>query len=474
MSSCAFVIVALVPIDGSPTTRGVRASVRSMEAAARAVAVARGEPLGASSVAAAVERDRARSFRTSAIRPDPRVPARRSRSPSRCAIATPPRGRQTGARGGEALVSPLRRGGSRSSRGTVCVRFCPSDLPAGGGDVVPMTVDGASAHRHVHREARPGARRCLGWFSTHGAAGRFVPAARHRGSRRGLWVDDGPAAIVAQRRGAGRGARHEHGPAELGRGRRCAGAARLSLARRRTATRSCGTARAFRSRATSRRVATSRSRVNVRAPESRGRLPPGVGHGPGRWHRLVLGSRGPAEERRSSRVWDGVTIYGKGWGHGIGLSQWGAQGWAQGAAGGPRLTGEQIVAKYFPGARLATQPITQPFRVLLSAPSTGCVGNTIANVARMESAGGMRLVNNSDQTDRVRRDRAEPAAAVLERRRNARRAQRVVARDRLRGRRHAHARAQAGLGPDLHRREGPRLPRQRSASVCARAAICRS
>ncbi len=95
------------------------------------------------------------------------------------------------------------------------------------------------------------------------------------------------------------------------------------------------------------------------------------------------------------RVQDGVTFYGKGWGHGIGLSQWGAQGWAEGATG-VRLTGEQIVAKYFPGAELATQPITKPFRVLLSAPSTGCVGRTIDDVARMHSAGGMRLVNTLD------------------------------------------------------------------------------
>ena len=112
-------------------------------------------------------------------------------------------------------------------------------------------------------------------------------------------------------------------------------------------------------------------------------------------------------------IWDGVRIYGKGWGHGIGLSQWGAQGWAQGAAG-VRLTGEQIVAKYFPGAQLSKQPITQPFRVLISAPSTGCVGNTIANVARMESAGGMRLVNNADQTVVYTETGPQRAASVLE------------------------------------------------------------
>ena len=97
-------------------------------------------------------------------------------------------------------------------------------------------------------------------------------------------------------------------------------------------------------------------------------------------------------------VGDGVTFYGKGWGHGIGLSQWGAQGWAEGAAG-VRLTGEQIVAKYFPGADLATQPATLPFRVLLSAPSTGCVGRTIYDQARMWSAGGMRIVDELDPTN---------------------------------------------------------------------------
>jgi len=90
-----------------------------------------------------------------------------------------------------------------------------------------------------------------------------------------------------------------------------------------------------------------------------------------------------------------ITLYGKGWGHGIGLSQWGAQGWAQGVTG-TRLTGEEIVAHYFPLATPSTQPETKPFRVLLSAPSTGCVGRIIANVARMSSAGGMLLVNDAD------------------------------------------------------------------------------
>jgi len=90
-----------------------------------------------------------------------------------------------------------------------------------------------------------------------------------------------------------------------------------------------------------------------------------------------------------------LTLYGKGWGHGIGLSQWGAQGWAEGATG-VRLNGEQIVQHYFPLASLGTQPETKPFRVLISYPSTGCVGRTIWNSAQMSSAGGMRLVNDAD------------------------------------------------------------------------------
>jgi len=92
---------------------------------------------------------------------------------------------------------------------------------------------------------------------------------------------------------------------------------------------------------------------------------------------------------------DGVTFYGSGWGHGSGLSQWGAQGWAQGATG-VRLNGEQIALRYFPGATLGTQPPSKPFRVLLSSPSTGCVGRTVHDYARMSSAGGMRLVNDLD------------------------------------------------------------------------------
>jgi SpoIID/LytB domain protein len=133
--------------------------------------------------------------------------------------------------------------------------------------------------------------------------------------------------------------------------------------------------------------------VNVRAPSTNGTYTLAwdlVQEGAG-W----FSGSGVAMKTEHVVVGDGVTFYGKGLGHGIGLSQWGAQGWAQGAAG-PRLSAEEILAKYFPGADLVARPSASAFRVLISAPSTGCVGQTIGDVARMSSEGGMRLVSPGD------------------------------------------------------------------------------
>src|SRR5439155_900086 len=47
-------------------------------------------------------------------------------------------------------------------------------------------------------------------------------------------------------------------------------------------------------------------------------------------------------------VVSGVVFYGSGFGHGVGMSQYGANGLAYGVTGRP-YTGEQIVAQYFPG-----------------------------------------------------------------------------------------------------------------------------
>jgi len=135
--------------------------------------------------------------------------------------------------------------------------------------------------------------------------------------------------------------------------------------------------------------------VSVRAPQNNGTYTLA-------WDLVQEGTgwfSGNAVAMKTERivVGDGVTLYGRGWGHGVGLSQWGAQGWAEGAVG-PRLSGEEILAKYFPGADLVSLPSAPSFRVLLSAPSNGCVGSTIGDTASLSSEGGMRLVNDADPT----------------------------------------------------------------------------
>ena len=102
-------------------------------------------------------------------------------------------------------------------------------------------------------------------------------------------------------------------------------------------------------------------------------------------------------------VQPGVTFYGKGYGHGVGMSQWGAQGWATGVTGSA-LTGEQIVATYYPGTTLtvvdAATNARGPMRVLLSVPSStgsaSCGGTALsAWFVNVRSTGGFRVVNEA-------------------------------------------------------------------------------
>ena len=99
----------------------------------------------------------------------------------------------------------------------------------------------------------------------------------------------------------------------------------------------------------------------------------------------------------------GVTFYGKGFGHGVGMSQYGAQGWATGASG-PALTGEQIIAHYYTGTTLTTVDYATnprgPMRVLLSSPSSSgganCGGTFMSSwLADLRSAGGFKVVNEA-------------------------------------------------------------------------------
>ncbi|HVV77775.1 MAG TPA: SpoIID/LytB domain-containing protein [Mycobacteriales bacterium] len=64
------------------------------------------------------------------------------------------------------------------------------------------------------------------------------------------------------------------------------------------------------------------------------------------------------------------TIQGRGFGHGHGLSQWGAYGAAKVAD----LSSNQILHFYYPHTTLATEPVTQELRVLLTAADAPAKG----------------------------------------------------------------------------------------------------
>ena len=52
-------------------------------------------------------------------------------------------------------------------------------------------------------------------------------------------------------------------------------------------------------------------------------------------------------------------VTGKGWGHGVGMSQWGAYGYAQHG-----WSWKRILAHYYPGTQVAPAPVSR-VRVLL-------------------------------------------------------------------------------------------------------------
>jgi SpoIID/LytB domain protein len=81
------------------------------------------------------------------------------------------------------------------------------------------------------------------------------------------------------------------------------------------------------------------------------------------------------------------SITGHGFGHGHGLSQWGAYGAAKVAD----LSSNQILHFYYPHTTLATKPVTQTIRVLLTAadaPATGYVEFDPASGLAVAPAGG--------------------------------------------------------------------------------------
>ncbi len=104
-------------------------------------------------------------------------------------------------------------------------------------------------------------------------------------------------------------------------------------------------------------------------------VPQGVGDYVISWDMVLEGvawfsSTGVPMKREPFTVVSGVVFYGSGFGHGLGMSQYGAQGWATGATG-LTLNAEQIVQKYYPGTSFQFVDAARPqVRVLLSQPSS--------------------------------------------------------------------------------------------------------
>ncbi len=114
-------------------------------------------------------------------------------------------------------------------------------------------------------------------------------------------------------------------------------------------------------------------------------------------------------KREPFTVVSGVVFYGSGFGHGVGMSQYGAQGYATGATG-TALTGEQIIQKYFPGTQFQFGDAARPFnRVLLSQPSSQsryrCGTNSYFDgyFGDVISGGGFRVLNEANANAEIGR-----------------------------------------------------------------------
>jgi stage II sporulation protein D len=78
-----------------------------------------------------------------------------------------------------------------------------------------------------------------------------------------------------------------------------------------------------------------------------------------------------------------LVVTGKGWGHGVGMSQWGAYGYARHG-----WTWQRILAHYYPGTTLAAAPV-QRVRVLLGSEESH---------ASIACAGGIRVSDRSGRS----------------------------------------------------------------------------
>ncbi|HUG05592.1 MAG TPA: SpoIID/LytB domain-containing protein [Candidatus Limnocylindria bacterium] len=141
--------------------------------------------------------------------------------------------------------------------------------------------------------------------------------------------------------------------------------------------------------------------VPIRVP-----VPQSVGDYVISWDMVLEGvawfsSTGVQTKREPFSVVSGVVFYGSGFGHGLGMSQYGANGWATGATG-LTLNAEQIVQKYYPGTTFQFVDASRPFvRVLLSQPSSvaryRCGDNRFFGgaIGDVVSDGGFRVLDEA-------------------------------------------------------------------------------
>jgi SpoIID/LytB domain protein len=101
---------------------------------------------------------------------------------------------------------------------------------------------------------------------------------------------------------------------------------------------------------------------------------------------LVVGPTAPGSARPNVATGATFLIAGHGWGHGVGMAQYGAYGYAQHG-----FTYDQIVAHYFPGTQLGRAPVSR-VRVLLSSG---------AKTLKIASAAGFTVRDATGQTHDV-------------------------------------------------------------------------
>src|SRR5690348_5584901 len=98
---------------------------------------------------------------------------------------------------------------------------------------------------------------------------------------------------------------------------------------------------------------------------------------------VLVSVTAPSATGRSARQWappPGTATFvvtGHGWGHGVGLSQYGAYGYAQHG-----YTYDQILAHYFPGTELGPAPLGKVRVLLASGSATLKLGSADAFTVR--------------------------------------------------------------------------------------------